>query len=123
MTQTLSNAKATMLLYRMQIAWFLLFTFNALGASALTALTGTQWGNADPQTKIMIFIGIFVSWANTMMALFSESMKRVQSGDLPFASTTDRDTDTTRVQTAVITTKEVTTTTPHDNPTPPASNL
>lgn len=117
MTQTISNAKATMLLYRMQIAWFLLFTFNALGAAALTALTGTQWNEMNGQTHLMIIIGVFVSWANTMMALFSDSMKRIQSGDLPFAGGTDIRSKTT----AVITKEEVTTTATHDTTPPPAT--
>lgn len=85
MTSLLSNARATVLLYKMQIAWFALFTFSALGSAVMTALAGTNWSGADDQTRFMICVGVFVSWANTMMALFNKSMARLRDGELPFA--------------------------------------
>lgn len=85
MTTLLSNARATVLLYKMQIAWFCLFTFSALGSAVMTALAGTNWSGADDQTRFMICVGVFVSWANTMMALFNKSMGRLADGQLPFS--------------------------------------
>ncbi len=74
-----------LLLMRMQIAWFCLFSFNSLCSAILTALAGTQWNQVDAQTKWMIFIGVGANWTNTIMALFSKATARIESGGLPFS--------------------------------------
>lgn len=99
MTTLLSNARATVLLYKMQIAWFCLFTFSALGSAVMTALAGTNWSGADNQTRFMICVGVFVSWANTMMALFNKSMGRLRDGQLPFSDQETVVETTTKVTT------------------------
>lgn len=107
MPDIINNAKATVLLYKMQIAWFVLFTLSSLGAAVMTALTGTQWNQTDQQTHFMIEVGIFVSWANTMMALFNKSMNRLKDGDPPFvdgASVTTQTTATLKTEKTVSTT-------------------
>lgn len=68
----------------MQIAWFCLFSFNALCSAILTALAGTQWSDVDNQTRFMIAIGVAANWTNTIMALFSKAMSRVKDGESPF---------------------------------------
>jgi hypothetical protein len=109
MTTLLSNARATVLLYKMQMAWFFLFSFNALCTSALSVLSGNDWANTDNQTRLMILIGVAGSWTNTIMALFSKAMSRVQEGESPFVeppSVTTRKTVTAEISTTTQTTPQ-----------------
>lgn len=104
MPDIINNAKETVLLYKMQIAWFVLFTTGALCSAALTGLTGMDWSSADPQTKLMVCIGILATWINTMMALFNKSMARLKDGELPFVDgeqVTTRKTAVASVETTV----------------------
>lgn len=104
MPDIINNAKATVLLYKMQIAWFVLFTVGALCSAAMTGLTGMNWTAADPQTKVMVCISALATWINTMMALFNKSMARVRDGELPFVDgeqVTTRKTAVASVETTV----------------------
>lgn len=98
-----------LLLMRMQFAWFFLFSVNALCASLLSALAGTDWATSDLQTRIMIGIGVGGSWTNTIMALFSKAMSRVKEGESPFI---DRQTEQTVIKKEVTSQVSVTTTPP-----------
>lgn len=108
MPDIINNAKATVLLYKMQIAWFVLFTVGALCSAAMTGLTGMNWTGADPQTKVMVCIGILATWINTMMALFNKSMGRLRDGELPFVDGQQVTTQTT----ATLKTEKTVSTTP-----------
>lgn len=84
-----------LLLMKMQIAWFFLFCIGAICTASLASLAGNQWNTDDWQTRIMILIGIAGNVANTLMALFSTAMKRVQAGEQPFLDNSSDPTKTT----------------------------
>lgn len=70
----------TFLLHRLTIGWVLLFSFNSLCASIMTALAGTDWTAADAQTKFLIVVAIAAGWTNTLMAFFNSAANRVKDG-------------------------------------------
>lgn len=62
--------------WRIAILWFLVFSINALGTSAIASLTGAKWEHLDTQEKILIVIGITVNWTNTIGAFLHNAVKK-----------------------------------------------
>ena len=82
--------KHTWDVHHMTIMWVCLFTIGSLGSSALTALSGTDWSAADGQTRLMIYIAIFVNWSTVMGAFLNQAISRAKKGEdiLPGSGTT-----------------------------------
>lgn len=76
----IKNASATVILYRLAIARFVIFSVVTLGGSIMTGLAGTTWITCDGQTKFLICVSITVTWGGTIMAFLDQSMKRAQEG-------------------------------------------
>lgn len=80
----LSDAKAAILLNKLAVFRFLLFSFGSLAAATQTALAGMQWSNSDWQTRLMVMIGVLSSWSIAMMAFLDKTMARIALGENPF---------------------------------------
>lgn len=104
MMKSLSNASATVILYRLAIIRFCLFFVVTLCSSIMTALAGTIWANVDWQTKFLIVVSSTSAVASTIMAFFDQSMKAAREGKdpitglslPPFASQEQVDAGTSR---------------------------
>lgn len=92
-------------LYRIAIAWALMFSLVSLGASTLSAIVNIDWAKLNPQARLIVYITIFVSWGTTMMAFFSQAAKKIEEGQLPIngATTVKSGGDTTMITKAEIT--------------------
>ncbi len=87
----LNSASAAVMLHKLAIVRFAFFSVNALCAAIIGALAGTEWGNADKQTRFLIVIAVVLSWTNTMMAFFDKTSQRLAEGKdpaIPEGSTT-----------------------------------
>jgi hypothetical protein len=84
MIKMFSDAKAAMLLHKLAILRFLLFSFGSLATAAQTALAGMDWVNSDTQTQLMVVVGILASWSIAMMAFLDRTMARIAQGEIPF---------------------------------------
>lgn len=83
MKDALSNASATVILYRLAIARFCLFFVVTLCSSIMTALAGTLWAQVDNQTRFLIVTSVVSTVASTVMAFFDQSMKQAREGKDP----------------------------------------
>jgi hypothetical protein len=86
MTKMLSNARRTLLLYKLSIARFFLFVISTICASVQTALAGAEWATMSHQSKLMICIGVSGTVASTITAFFDKSAAKIASGEpyLPY---------------------------------------
>jgi len=91
----MKEALRSFAIHRLTVGWVLLFSFNSLCASIMTALAGTDWATSDGQTKFLIVIAIIAGWTNTLMAFFNQAASRLKDGKglLPDTST---ETQTTK---------------------------
>lgn len=85
MIKMFTAARAAVVLHKLAILRFFLFSFGALAAAAQTGLAGMDWVTADPQARVMVIIGIFSSWTISMMAFLDRSMSRIAQGENPFS--------------------------------------
>lgn len=83
MSGMMRDAHAAVVLHRLAIAKCTFFVVGTLGGSALAALSGMDWASSDVQTKIMVGIGVLVSFSTTMGAFIDQSFKRAQDGKDP----------------------------------------
>lgn len=92
-------------IYRIAIIWALLFSANALVTALLGAIVNVDWSKLNPQAKLIIFMSVFVNWAGTMMAYFSQAARKLEDGKLPINGNADlrSPTDTTIVTKAEVT--------------------
>lgn len=65
---------------RMVIAWFALFSVNALCSAILAGLTGKYWSQVDPQDRFLIIIAITMNWTGTIQAFLFSAVKNMQQG-------------------------------------------
>ena len=77
MSEILNKAKVQWLAYRMAVAWFVMFSLNALCTSVIASLTGAKWDALDWQQKFMICVSIVGNWTGTIMAFFSKQSQKM----------------------------------------------
>jgi len=83
MTKLISNARRTLLVYRLAIVRFALFVVQTLCGSVMAALAGTQWSSADGQTKFLIVVGIIASLTATLGAFFDKTLAKLGDPLMP----------------------------------------
>ena len=77
--------KAQALAIRLGIGWFVLFTISAICASVMTGLAGADWSELDGQSRLMMGLGMILSWTNTMMAFAKQARAQLVAGKDPLA--------------------------------------
>ncbi len=65
----------------MAVTLFLLICVQNLGSSIMTALAGTNWAQADGQTKILISVSILTNFAGALIAFFRQKLTALVSGE------------------------------------------
>lgn len=86
MTKLFTKAKVTLLLYKMVILRFVLFTVATLCTSILGALSGTDWDALNGQAKFMICTSILATWSGTMVAFFDRTISKLSPEGDPLAN-------------------------------------
>lgn len=81
--------KVNVLEFRFALAWFALFTLNALASSLILCLTNVTYSTLDTQGEIMIWVAVILNWTNTIMAFMSSQAKRIKKTGELFPSTDD----------------------------------
>ncbi len=67
------------------LIWRAMFYVSAtLSSATLSALSGMNRSQADPQTKFMVVLGIFGTVAGTLGAFIDTTAQRVAKGEAPF---------------------------------------
>lgn len=69
--------------HRLAIAYFLLFTINALSTSVIAALSGNSWSNIDGTSRFIIICAIIGNWTGTIMAFINKSFAGAKDTGLP----------------------------------------
>lgn len=64
----------------MSITLFILICVQNLGSSIMTALAGTNWAQADGQTKFLIGVSIATNFAGALIAFFRQKLVALVSG-------------------------------------------
>jgi hypothetical protein len=113
-----TDAKAALLIHRLIVFRFLLFSFGSLAAATQTALAGMDWAAANHQTRLMVTIGILASWSIAMSAFLDRSMAKIQSGENPFVDQANG----TSTEEKTVTAQVVTTRTTHPEPVAPTKD-
>jgi len=80
MPEAVKNSINSLAVHKLTVFWVVFFTFNALAASTLGALTGVEWATLTTQQKVLIGLAIFISWSNTMMAFANQAITRLRKG-------------------------------------------
>lgn len=86
----IKNAHATMVLHWLAIWKCSFFVATTLGGSILAALAGMDWETSDAQTKVMVVIGMVVSFSATMGAFIDNSLKQAREGKDPITGLTNQ---------------------------------
>lgn len=98
MKDAISNASATVILYRLAIARFFLFFIVTLCSSIMTALAGTLWEQVDNQTRFLIVVSILSTVASNVMAFFDQSIKTAREGKDPITGLSNPPFPSTQAQ-------------------------
>lgn len=64
----------------MAVTLFILICVQNLGSSIMTALAGTNWAQADTQTRVLITISILTNFAGALIAFFRQKLTALVSG-------------------------------------------
>jgi hypothetical protein len=100
MSDQINKAKLAIIEWRMAIAWFCFFTATSLTGAVLASLQNTNYSTMDTQGKLMMWLAVFLSWGNTMLAFFSRAAKKVErqfGDDTQFITRTQSVTDSLKV--------------------------
>jgi hypothetical protein len=64
-----------------------LYVIGTVIMTTLTALSGVDWSEAAPQTRLMIVLGVVGASCITLRAYINQSISRLVKGDLPTVDT------------------------------------
>lgn len=82
MPSIIRNAQA--LIVRVLLWRAMFFVIGVIATSTLSALSGMDWAQANPQTRFMVVLGICGTVAGTIGAFLDQTASRVAKGELPF---------------------------------------
>ena len=83
MLQFLTDTKVQLLLWKLAIARFILYTIAVLINSFLTANASIVWGSLDGFEKFIVILGCVGSWSTTMIAFLDRTSSQLSKGELP----------------------------------------
>lgn len=83
MGDILANAKQNIALYRMAIAYGVLFSINSLTTAIVLSFMNTTWDQLDHTSKFLLVVGILQNWTGTLLAFLSKAARRLESGETP----------------------------------------
>jgi len=62
------------------LVWFFLFTSSSLTTTLMASLSNAHWSQLDTQGRILLAIGVYGNWAQTMMAWLNKAAHNVSRG-------------------------------------------
>ena len=77
-SELFSKAKVAALAWKMVIFYFIFFTINSLGSSFVLAFQGKHWTQMDGTERVVVCVGVIVSWSGTMIAFLSQAISRAR---------------------------------------------
>lgn len=83
MRQILSQAKQSLIIYRLAIAYGLLFSANALFSAIVASFLNTNWSDLNRTSKFLVIVVIAQNWTGVLLAFLNKTLSRIESGQPP----------------------------------------
>lgn len=83
MNELITETKRVLIVWKIFIIRTILYSIVMLGATWMTAANGLDIGALPFWDKVMLVVGIFVSWGMLMIAMFDKTASYIAAGKLP----------------------------------------
>ena len=67
--------------YKLTVAYFLLFSVNALSAAIIASFLNTDWSALSNTSKFILIVVVIQNWTGTMLAFLYTTKSRVDKGE------------------------------------------
>ena len=81
MSELISRAKLSILLWWSVISYVALFTIQSLCTAVIGAVTGKVWENLTRTEKIIITCTIVAQWSTTMLAFLNSAINTIKKAE------------------------------------------
>ena len=86
MSELISKAKLSLLLWWSVISYILLFTVQTLCTAIIGTLTGKVWHTLTTTEKIIVVCSIIAQWSTTMIAFLNTAINQIKKEELKIDS-------------------------------------
>ena len=83
----LNNARLQLVLWKLAIARFTLYSLSTLISSFMTANATVAWTSLSGWERFIVILGCVGSWTTTMIAFLDKTSSQISKGQIPGGDT------------------------------------